>query len=261
MKRPEQHITETKSQRIFESIVPIDWVCRDIKPDYGIDFLVEIFEKGESTGKTFFVQLKGSTQTISNNTFEKQFTVDNLKYYNSLALPVLIVCVSVETEQVWGIWSNNLLNSKKIKDNQKTINLSLDEKFIINETFFKNISNKLNTLDKIGISINANDEVEKLLNKNIINWLNEFYSETVSTTFNNLPNHLEINYTIIENNNVKINIILESSSSPVAESLPKEVKDSIMKINEVNKVDLDIVWDPPWEMDKMSEAAKLELNI
>ena len=45
MKRPEQHITETKSQRIFENIIPVDWVCRDIKPDYGIDFLVEIFEK------------------------------------------------------------------------------------------------------------------------------------------------------------------------------------------------------------------------
>ena len=54
---------------------------------------------------------------------------------------------------------------------------------------------------------------------------------------------------------------LTSPNCPVAESLPKEVKDSIMKINEVNKVDLDIVWDPPWEMSMMSEAAKLELNL
>jgi tetratricopeptide (TPR) repeat protein len=215
MKRPEQHITETKSQRIFENIIPVDWVCRDIKPDYGIDFLVEIFEKGESTGKTFFVQLKGSTQTICNNTFEKQFTIDNLKYYNSLALPVLIVCVSVETKQVWGIWSNNLLNSKKIKDNQKTINLLLDEKFIINEIFFQNISSKLNNLDKIGISININNEIEQLLNQNIINWLNEFYSDTVSTTFNNLPDHLVMNYITIENDNIKININLESSSKEI----------------------------------------------
>ncbi|MFX4283985.1 DUF4365 domain-containing protein [Aliarcobacter butzleri] len=215
MKRPEQHITETKSQRIFENIIPLDWVCRDIKPDYGIDFLVEIFEEGESTGKTFFVQLKGSTQKISNNTFEKQFTIDNLKYYNSLVLPVLIVCVSVETEQVWGIWSNNLLNSKKIKDNQKTINLLLDEKFIINEIFFKNISNKLKNLDKIGISININNEIEQLLNQNIINWLSEFYSDTVSTTFNNLPYHLEISYITIENDNIKININLEHSSKEI----------------------------------------------
>jgi len=215
VKRPEQHITETKSQRIFESIVPFDWVCRDIKPDYGIDFLVEIFEGGESTGKTFFVQLKGSTQAISNNTFEKPFTVDNLKYYNSLTLPVLIVCVSVLTQQVWGIWSNNLLNSRKIKDNQKTLTLSLDEKFIIDEIFFQNISSKLNTLNNIGILINTNDEKGKLLNTNILNWIDEFYSDTVSTTFNNLPNHLEIDYSTTESDKININITMDASSKKI----------------------------------------------
>ena len=46
-----------------------------------------------------------------------------------------------------------------------------------------------------------------------------------------------------------------------AESLPKEVKDSIMQIEEVDKVDLDLVWDPPWDKSMMSEAAKLELNL
>ena len=69
------------------------------------------------------------------------------------------------------------------------------------------------------------------------------------------------NIIVDENNNVKINMTLTSPNCPVAESLPKEVKDSIMKINEVNKVDLDLVWDPPWEKSMMSEAAKLELNL
>ena len=69
------------------------------------------------------------------------------------------------------------------------------------------------------------------------------------------------NIIVDKNNNVKINMTLTSPNCPVAESLPKEVKDSIMKINEVNKVDLDIVWDPPWDQSMMSEAAKLELNL
>ena len=69
------------------------------------------------------------------------------------------------------------------------------------------------------------------------------------------------NIIVDENNNVKINMTLTSPNCPVAESLPKEVKDSIMKINEVNKVDLDLVWDPPWDKSMMSEAAKLELNL
>ena len=64
-----------------------------------------------------------------------------------------------------------------------------------------------------------------------------------------------------EKNNVKVNMTLTTPNCPVAESLPKEVKDSIIEIKEVNKVDLDLVWDPPWDKSMMSEAAKLELNL
>ena len=69
------------------------------------------------------------------------------------------------------------------------------------------------------------------------------------------------NIKIDEKNNVKIDMTLTSPNCPVAESLPNEVKDSINKIKEVNKVDLELVWDPPWDQSKMSEAAKLELNL
>tara|TARA_B100000287_G_scaffold61886_1_gene54013 strand:+ start:335 stop:634 length:300 start_codon:yes stop_codon:yes gene_type:complete len=66
---------------------------------------------------------------------------------------------------------------------------------------------------------------------------------------------------IDDKNNVKVNMTLTTPNCPVAESLPKEVKDSIMEIKEVNKVDLELVWDPPWDKSMMSEAAKLELNL
>ena len=64
-----------------------------------------------------------------------------------------------------------------------------------------------------------------------------------------------------EKNNVNVNMTLTTPNCPVAESLPKEVKDSIMEIKEVNKVDLKLVWDPPWNKSMMTEAAKLELNL
>ena len=67
---------------------------------------------------------------------------------------------------------------------------------------------------------------------------------------------------IIENNNsVKVKMTLTTPNCPVAESLPKEVKDSIMELPEINDVDLQLVWDPPWDKSMMSEAAKLELNL
>ena len=66
----------------------------------------------------------------------------------------------------------------------------------------------------------------------------------------------------IENNNVaKVIMTLTTPNCPVAESLPKEVKDSIMQVEGIKKVDLDLVWDPPWNKDMMSDAAKLELNL
>ena len=66
---------------------------------------------------------------------------------------------------------------------------------------------------------------------------------------------------IDQKNNVKVNMTLTTPNCPVAESLPKEVKDSIIEVKEVNDVDLELVWDPPWDKSMMSEAAKLELNL
>ena len=65
----------------------------------------------------------------------------------------------------------------------------------------------------------------------------------------------------IKNKDVSVKMTLTTPNCPVAESLPKEVKDSIMEIKEVDKVDLDLVWEPPWDKSMMSEAAKLELNL
>ncbi len=65
----------------------------------------------------------------------------------------------------------------------------------------------------------------------------------------------------VNKSDVKVKMTLTTPNCPVAESLPKEVKDSIMEIKEVSKVDLDLVWDPPWDKSMMSEAAKLELNL
>ena len=65
---------------------------------------------------------------------------------------------------------------------------------------------------------------------------------------------------IIEKN-VKVIMTLTTPNCPVAESLPKEVKESIMEIDGVDKVDLDLVWEPPWDKSMMSESAKLELNL
>ena len=66
---------------------------------------------------------------------------------------------------------------------------------------------------------------------------------------------------IVEKNKANIKMTLTSPNCPVAESLPKEVKDGAMQVEGIDEVDLQLVWDPPWDKDMMSEAAKLELNL
>lgn len=206
MKRPEQHITETKSQRLFENIVPDEWVVREIKPDYGVDYIVEIFTNGQSTGKCFFVQLKGSTQEIENDTFKKQFDIANLEYYASLALPVVIVCVSVVTEQIWCMWSNNLTEAFTLKDKQESLSVSLDKKYLIDKVSFRKLESDLDSTKRFGISIRTENETGVLLNESILKWIKHFYSKTISIDFKHLPNHIEISYIPKEHNRLSFAI-------------------------------------------------------
>ena len=58
-----------------------------------------------------------------------------------------------------------------------------------------------------------------------------------------------------------IKMTLTTPNCPVAESLPKEVKEGAMQVEGIDDVNLELVWDPPWNKDMMSDAAKLELNL
>jgi len=61
--------------------------------------------------------------------------------------------------------------------------------------------------------------------------------------------------------NVKITMTLTSPACPVAESLPGEVKEKIKSIDEIKDVDINLVWEPSWNKDMMSEEAKLTLGF
>ncbi len=60
---------------------------------------------------------------------------------------------------------------------------------------------------------------------------------------------------------VVIAMTLTSPACPVAESLPGEVERAVSVVDGVKSVKVNLVWDPPWSMEKMSEAARLELGF
>ena len=69
------------------------------------------------------------------------------------------------------------------------------------------------------------------------------------------------NIAIDADNKVDIRMTLTSPMCPVAGSLPPEAANKVKTVEGVTDATVDLVWDPPWTPDKMSEAAKLELNM
>jgi FeS assembly SUF system protein len=60
---------------------------------------------------------------------------------------------------------------------------------------------------------------------------------------------------------VMVEMTLTSPACPVAGSLPIEVENKVRSVDGVTDAKVEIVWDPPWSPDRMSEAARLQLNI
>ena len=60
---------------------------------------------------------------------------------------------------------------------------------------------------------------------------------------------------------VQVQMTLTSPNCPVAQSLPAEVQDKIKNVPGVTDAKVEVVWEPPWEPSKMSEAAKLQLGM
>jgi len=58
-----------------------------------------------------------------------------------------------------------------------------------------------------------------------------------------------------------VHMTLTSPFCPVAETLPLEVEERLRNVSGVTRVEMQMVWDPPWSTDQMSDSAKLELNM
>ena len=97
------------------------------------------------------------------------------------------------------------------------------------------------------------------LKQKIINEIKKVYDPEIPVNIYELGLIYKIE--IDNDNNVKVDMTLTTPNCPVADSLPKQVKEYILGVKGVSDVNLKLVWDPPWDKSKMSEAAKLELNL
>lgn len=64
-----------------------------------------------------------------------------------------------------------------------------------------------------------------------------------------------------EQHEVHIRMTLTAAACPVAHTFPGTVGDAVLALDGVDKVEVELVWEPPWSRDMMSEAARLELGL
>ena len=104
------------------------------------------------------------------------------------------------------------------------------------------------------------DKKEKAeLNDKIIRAIKTVYDPEIPVDVYELGLIYEID--IKDNRDVHVLMTLTSPSCPAAESIPSDVKNRIEMIKEINDVDVEITFDPPYTSDLMSEEAKLELGF
>jgi len=98
-----------------------------------------------------------------------------------------------------------------------------------------------------------------VIEKNIIITLKEIFDPEIPVNIFDLGLIYEID--VKDDFHVDIMMTLTAPNCPVAESLPQEVKDKVAKVKGVKSAEVEIVFDPPWDKDMMSEEAKLDLGF
>jgi FeS assembly SUF system protein len=100
---------------------------------------------------------------------------------------------------------------------------------------------------------------DNALTKPIVDALKEIFDPEIPVNIYELGLIYKVD--VNKDNDVYVEMTLTSPGCPVAQEMPGWVQGAIMPIEGVRHVDVDIVWDPPWEPSMMAETAKLQLNM
>ncbi|HSB14295.1 MAG TPA: SUF system Fe-S cluster assembly protein [Bryobacteraceae bacterium] len=105
----------------------------------------------------------------------------------------------------------------------------------------------------------SNEADTDILRQKVIQVLRQIHDPEIPVNIYELG--LIYDLSVAETGEVKIQMTLTAPSCPVAGSLPPEVKSRVEALPGVKEVEVELTWDPPWSMDRMSDAARLQLGI
>lgn len=96
------------------------------------------------------------------------------------------------------------------------------------------------------------------LKERVISQLKTIYDPEIPVNIYDLGLVYDVN---VEGDSCTIQMTLTSPGCPVAQTFPGTVEQSVLLLAEINECLVELVWDPPWTKDRMSEVARLELGI
>ena len=132
-KRTRQHQLEDLSRSKYSLAIPENWVMRNKDKDYGIDAEVELFdETGQATGLVYWVQIKATQDRDSFAARKIDLSIEKLRYYQTLELPVLIVRYSDKEGRFYFKWAHEI-DLFYAKEKAKTIRITFFDEEIWDE--------------------------------------------------------------------------------------------------------------------------------
>lgn len=129
-KRPRSHILEDISRiHVKSAIVENGWVVRDVSPDYGIDFEVEILKNGRVTGRRFSVQLKATDRTILTETSPGiRLKSSTFNYLRGRPEPVMMILYSNEDRDCMWVWREQIDAAMSPGQDRMTVHFPKDQR-------------------------------------------------------------------------------------------------------------------------------------
>ncbi|MBS1715868.1 MAG: DUF4365 domain-containing protein [Armatimonadetes bacterium] len=122
--RTREHELEDESRKAFSAVLPSGWTFSRVDNDYGLDGVVELFDKGQTTGHLFWVQLKATDEVNQNKALKLRVSLEHCHYYRSLEMPVLIVRYLASSCRLFVKWFCKV-SFRHARASAKTVGLSL----------------------------------------------------------------------------------------------------------------------------------------
>ena len=143
--RPNSHITgDSAIRKIASDLIPEEWTISIPDADYGLDMLVEVVRSNKTTGKLFFLQSKGTIESSTGGRINYTLSIERIKDYSDINLPVLFVLYSKADNMFWGRWMNTLYSTLTEKQKeQETVSLHFSTENVIDADYLRGIGDDI----------------------------------------------------------------------------------------------------------------------